>query len=786
MLLPSCLLLFIFSSVFGVHHECIHAEMQSHLDLHDVPEAITPQDYNQIFANHAENLRLGKRSTLTYQNIRIRKNVTLLETGADPQRACVNIGDRVYIGYNADRSPSNLCDQSGSATAAPTSSCWYICSAADILTPSLRSLTNNVLDGAIQYLSNTVQVVPVTGTLKLDDSSCTPTSDVALLPYMSTSGGGIADADLFIFVTARPIIGSTVATAIACTYDGQKRAIAGHINFNPAHMSTSDSDAISQIRVAIHELCHVLGYNSVGFSRFFDPNTNSHFAASQVMQNSTVSYGATPRQVLKIVTPNVVQAARNHFGCPTLDGLELEDGGAAGTAGQHWEKRILLNEYMTGTASPNPIVSNMTLAALEDSGWYKVDYTKAEHLDWGYQRGCSFVSGSCKDWTADDGSCFDTGQSGCTYDQVATGVCGLKTWGAPLPPIYQYYSNPNLGGWTVLSDYCPYIVGYPTGDCRYTQTDANTYSGQNFCQDCRCFSGNVRNLDNALASQTVNACYERQCISNSFMKVKVGSRVYYDCANGTSTFLVFADGLFGTVRCPDVKRLCGSADVDNTWPTFISIAPNSGSAGDRVTVTGTNFNSRTMTIEINGYGLSNVVVTRGNGTGIDVAVGTIPTYSPVGVDSISHIMVMDPSTKKTAVAYKVFVLKTPDSIFSELWDSYQTYFIVGIAVVATIIVGGVIGCIVHGLRSRRKVKPITDEDEFLAEARRIFKHYDVDNSGYLDRSEFAKVMRDVARLVGFRDPTQKDVKEALEVIDTDHNNKISFEELAKWWKTFNH
>lgn len=78
--------------------------------------------------------------------------------------------------------------------------------------------------------------------------------------------------------------------------------------------------------------------------------------------------------------------ARSHFDCPTLLGVELEDQGGTGTAGQHWEKRVLgvsewvesgrglglrfvaQNEAMTGQVTFNPVFSRFTFAALEDSG----------------------------------------------------------------------------------------------------------------------------------------------------------------------------------------------------------------------------------------------------------------------------------------------------------------------------------------------------------------------------------------------------------------------------------
>ena len=80
-----------------------------------------------------------------------------------------------------------------------------------------------------------------------------------------------------------------------------------------------------------------------------------------------------------------------HFGCPTLQGVELENQGGPGTAMDHWEQRILgvsatieliilqqqeyniiflfiQNEAMTGVFTFNPVFSNLTLAALYDSG----------------------------------------------------------------------------------------------------------------------------------------------------------------------------------------------------------------------------------------------------------------------------------------------------------------------------------------------------------------------------------------------------------------------------------
>ena len=41
----------------------------------------------------------------------------------------------------------------------------------------------------------------------------------------------------------------------------------------------------------------------------------------------------------------------------------------------HWEERIFNNEVMTSNSdSENPVISRITLALFEDSGWYRPNY----------------------------------------------------------------------------------------------------------------------------------------------------------------------------------------------------------------------------------------------------------------------------------------------------------------------------------------------------------------------------------------------------------------------------
>ena len=56
------------------------------------------------------------------------------------------------------------------------------------------------------------------------------------------------------------------------------------------------------------------------------------------------------------------------------------------------------NEAMTGTHTQNPIYSRITMALMEDTGWYMPNYELADDLKWGRGLGCDFALQSCMEW----------------------------------------------------------------------------------------------------------------------------------------------------------------------------------------------------------------------------------------------------------------------------------------------------------------------------------------------------------------------------------------------------
>ena len=82
----------------------------------------------------------------------------------------------------------------------------------------------------------------------------------------------------------------------------------------------------------MHELTHSLGFSEDLFEYFINPQSGQPLGIEKVQ---TLTF---PK---KIITPKVVQKARQHFKCKELEGFQLEDDGGEGSAGSHWEKMYL-------------------------------------------------------------------------------------------------------------------------------------------------------------------------------------------------------------------------------------------------------------------------------------------------------------------------------------------------------------------------------------------------------------------------------------------------------------
>lgn len=230
----------------------------------------------------------------------------------------------------------------------------------------------------------------------------------------------------------------------ALTSDGYPAA--GRLHLESASFASQSFEDI--LSTSIHEVAHILAFN---------PSLYEYFDYSGDVYEDGTQRGKT---VTRIVTDTVKEKARDAFDCNDMDGLELELSGGSGTVGAHWDKRLMHNDFMVADGDIQDVVySDITMALFEDSGWYKVDYDYTTSIIWGKNEGCDFLEDKCikdDETPAFSEFCVDNTIERCDYMHLHKGACNIYEVGN-IPSQYQYFSNPDVGGYDEYLDYCPVI-----------------------------------------------------------------------------------------------------------------------------------------------------------------------------------------------------------------------------------------------------------------------------------------------------------------------------------------
>ena len=157
------------------------------------------------------------------------------------------------------------------------------------------------------------------------------------------------------------------------------RPIAGILHIN-SNLSFNKKNTDLYIKyLLLHEITHILVFNPSLFNRL-------GMSTSTIINNDTV---------ILINSPKVLAKAREHFGCNSLEGVPLENQGSAGSSGSHWEARYMLGDYMISTDYLDNVISDISLALFEDSGYYKVKYYSGDLFKFGKNKGCDFIKNKC-------------------------------------------------------------------------------------------------------------------------------------------------------------------------------------------------------------------------------------------------------------------------------------------------------------------------------------------------------------------------------------------------------
>jgi len=468
----------------------------------------------------------------------------------------------------------------------------------------------------------------------------------------TTAGDGITNADFAMFVTAKhtsscPAQGQsgTLAYALTCQRDQYDRPTFGRVNFCPYAISAAEKDWNVSLAVALHEYAHALGFSQSSWPLFrnwdathspktsrdagnnvdsnhltssytcngvahdqepyADHSTTVDFFGERGMSKCSVEQGgaALSNCVHKFIGNRVLTAAREHFDCPTLNGAELENHltTACSLMGSHWEQRIFNPELMTSFVQPISLLSSVTLALFEESGWYKANYAGAsgwrKGLDWGYKQGCDFALKPCVDRTSGIGvgtpaHFYSTAvQTVCTLDRTAVGHVVLSTYNNALPSQYQYFTDTKQGGKQYI-DYCPFVEAWSNLHCNNeTALAGDTYAkfyGVSYGAGRMCLESTL--IETGYAGVVGSGCYKYECHASdnsgySLTVTAIGRTVTTSITcneNEKGIQKAVPNGFNGKITCPDVKSVCTPPEV--LIPSFVS---SSGNTNTVVTPTST-------------------------------------------------------------------------------------------------------------------------------------------------------------------------------------------------------
>lgn len=164
-----------------------------------------------------------------------------------------------------------------------------------------------------------------------------------------------------------------------------------------------------------HEVFHGLGFvNSMfNYARDSQGERKHLIELKPVVDND----GATD-EVWYFVRGRAFELAQAYFQChanvsATYDasdawhGLPLMGLPEAGR-GAHWETRIMRDDVMS--YGFRAAISSITLAAMEDLGFYLANYTSADCMTWGFKQGCAYVKSRCGTGVHDSSSLMEHGE----------------------------------------------------------------------------------------------------------------------------------------------------------------------------------------------------------------------------------------------------------------------------------------------------------------------------------------------------------------------------------------
>lgn len=440
------------------------------------------------------------------------------------------------------------------------------------VTSDYKSNSKKVIENAVNLIRKMFKVNRLTSILKI--SKCDIGSDFTIKEEYKTVG---VNADLLIFVVLdNDDAGRTEAWALSCANEGRTgRPVVGVTGIGVKAVKYDKENWLEYYTyLFMHEIFHVLGFNEDLFGDYYNPVTKSKIPLNDILLTDS-SVNGLSRKLIK--SPKVLEAAKKHYNCSTLKGVELENQGGTGTAGSHWESRTMLGELMMGISYDEVYLSEITCAFFEDMGWYQVDCYTGGLFKFGYGMGCDFINTTClsNQKTKFPGYfCDKDRQSLCMTSDKSKGVCKVETQdGNELTDLqknsqYQYFGNSSTGGY-FHADFCPVSQGLSSnsylfpGDCTIGRKgQLPSAMNEVMSEKSGCFNSSLSLTSSNVTFSPIAICYEFECDYNlTVINVTVAANIIVCPGEGGE---LKVEGYTGSIQCPKFNEYCRSNSRCNT------------------------------------------------------------------------------------------------------------------------------------------------------------------------------------------------------------------------------
>ena len=322
------------------------------------------------------------------------------------------------------------------------------------------------------------------------------------------------------------------------------RPFAGRMWLNDHYVVDDERAFEDYFTTVMHEMLHALGFMGSLVEKFVDPKNG--FKPIPLSQSyKRIGYKDY------LISPIVLQKARDHFACNSLDKIPFEDRGHEKRGNKisgHWECSSVGADLMCSIDTESMLITSLTLAYFEASGWYKVDYRRASQWHYGYKQGCAFVEGR------NSNNPFK-----CTPDPNA------KKCNVELFLKARCVNDKDYGGYVYTG------TDEARDDCRRANQKANNRATQiradeSYGVGSRCFAGYTAKPGWSYSDGTPVAvksfCFKSRCEKTStgqkvlFETDDNGQKKTFSC--DTTGEKVYVDGANSQnyVECPNVEIFC--------------------------------------------------------------------------------------------------------------------------------------------------------------------------------------------------------------------------------------